>query len=505
MMRDLRILWGLRWRQFKDDAVYWLRVLGYQPGEGSILQQLYVVYLLGIGAFWVFAMWAWSFDIVNNLGSLLVDSTPGTLIAMLNIFPVLVLLLQTYVLVTAVRSTPLKLSFADMAYVAGSPLSRSAPVIIGFARQALGRWLILSVIFALFAVLVVSPLTGAADGTTTLRAIAVMLPLVVITWGLGWLLGIARLVNPALRRWRYLWVVPLLILLAGASFVPDAVLWPGRAALLVIYDAQPGWLWPLLIGLATVLVAALIWRSRMVNMIQVIDESLLYARIQKLGILAWRQPDLQMRIRIQSAQAGRKPFLRLPRVYGWWTLAARAALSYARHPFMLIFSMVWGVVMAQASVWIIVGQLPVQLWIGWLLVVGIAPPVGLLYVFRIDVEERFLRQFLPFNGFQLLMADIILPYIAVVIGAVGVWLLQGFDPAVASVGLMFIPMLVLLLALCGAHATTTQRVLQTRLFTTGLSFGLPMLAGVVTGSPFIALIVAFFAMTTLIGLVIQNA
>lgn len=505
MVRDLRILWGLRWRQFKDDAVYWLRVLGYQPGEGSFLQQMYVVYLLGIGAFWVFAMWAWSFDMAAGMGNLLANDSPDTLIDLLSLFPIFLFILQLYVLVTAVRSTPLKLSFADMAYVAGSPLSRIAPVIIGFARQVLGRWLLLSVIFALFAVLVVAPLTGAADATVTLRAIAVMLPLALLTWGLAWLLGVLRLVNPALRRFRYLWALPLLTLLALAYFAPDAVLWPGRAALLVVYNTPPAWLWPLLIGLCVVLVAALVWYSRAVNMIHVIDESLLYARIQKLGILAWRNPDLQMRIRIQSAQAGRKPFLRLPRVYGWQTLATRAALSYLRHPFMLLFSVVWGAAIAQAGVWIIVGQLPVQLWIGWLLVVGLAPPVGLLYVFRIDVEERFLRQFLPFNGFQLLLADIILPYLAVVIGALVVWTLQGFDPSIAGIGIMFIPMLALLLALCGAYAATTPRVLQTRLLTTGLSFGLPMLAGAATGSPFIALIVAFFAMTTLIGLVMQNA
>lgn len=504
MMHDLRALGWLRWKQFKDGAVYWLRVLGYQPKDATFLQQMYVVYLLAIGAFWVFAMWAFSFDAASGFGAFLANNSPGTLGSFLEVVPPLVLLLQVYVMVNALRSTPLKLSFADMAYVAGAPISRAAPVILGFVRQVITRWLIFGVVYALFAVMVVNPLTDSASIATTLRALAVSVPLVVMTWGLAWLLGIFRLVYPAVRHWRYVWVLPLL-LLAVAYVLPDAVYWPGRAAVLAIYAAEPAWLWPVLVGLAAGLVALFIWQGNRINMIQAVDESQLYARIQKLGILAWRRADVQMRIRIQSSQASRKPFLRLPRVYGWQTLAARAALSYIRHPFMLLFSAIWGAVVAQAGVWIIANELPVQLWIGWLLVVGIAPPVGLLYVFRIDIEERFLRQFLPFNGFQLLMADILLPYVAVVVGATAVWLLQAFDPAVTSIGLLFIPVLVLLLALCGAYAYTSARVLQTRLLTTGLSFGLPMLIGVATGSPLLAFVVAFFAITTLIGLVVQKA
>ncbi|MBZ0297598.1 MAG: hypothetical protein K8L99_33890 [Anaerolineae bacterium] len=504
MVHDLRALGWLRWKQFKLGAVYWLRVLGYQPNQNSFLQNMYVVYLLAIGAFWVFAMWAYSFDAVTGLGNLLGENSPGTLIAMINIIPPLVLLVQIYVMINALRSTPLKLSFSDMAYVAGSPMSRAAPVILGFLRQVLTRWLILGVPFALFAVMVVNPFTEHADASTTLRALGVMLPLVVITWGMAWVLGVLRLVYPAIRRWRYIWVLPLLLL--GLAWVaPDLVYWPGRAAVLVLYNAEPIWLWPALILLAAGLVALFIWQGDHINMIQAVDESQLYARIQKLGILAWRQADLQMRIRMQSAQASRKPFLRLPRVYGWQTLTTRAAVSYIRHPFMLLLSVVWGAAIAQAGVWIIANNLPVQLWIGWLLVIGIAPPVGLLYVFRIDVEERFLRQFLPFNGFQLLMADIVLPYIAVVVGAGLVWAVQGFDPAITMSGLIFIPLLALMLALCGAYAVTTTRVLQTRLLSTGLSFGLPIVAGVVTGSPLAALVVALLAISTLIGLVIQNA
>ena len=71
-------------------------------------------------------------------------------------------------------------------------------------------------------------------------------------------------------------------------------------------------------------------------MIHAVDESILYARIQALGLLAWRMIDVQARIRMQSRQATRKPFLSLPRAQGTSTFVTRAALSYVRHPFMLL-------------------------------------------------------------------------------------------------------------------------------------------------------------------------
>jgi hypothetical protein len=127
-----------------------------------------------------------------------------------------------------------------------------------------------------------------------------------------------------------------------------------------------------------------------------------------------------------------------------------------------------------------------------------------LHVFRIDVEERFLRQFLPINGLQLLAADMVLPLIFVIAGAAGVWLLQGFPASITSLGLTFIPVLAILVALCGAVALTNKRVLQTRILTTALTFGLIMIAGV-NFSPLVAFIIAVLAIMTLGGMVAQNA
>lgn len=501
MRKDVQTLSWLRWKQFQDGAVYWMKVLGYQPTGRSWSGRIYLMYLLGIGAIWLGTVGSWVFDQANTLGKLI---TTTTLIDMLILIPPLILIGQIYVMVTALRSTPMKLSFADMAYIASSPVNPSAPVVLGFVRQVVLRILLIATIISVIAALLARPLGTAFVTAGVLRGVGISLVLVIFTWALAWLLGVFRLVYPEVRRWRYLWVAPILLLLVAYLF-PDFVYWPGRSFLLFLYGVAPVWLLPLLLILTIALIYSLIRISQRINMVQASDESILYARIQALGLMAWRQFDVQFRIRMQTAQATRKPFLRLPNATGFWALAAKAGLSYIRHPFMLLFSLLWGAAITLAAVIIISNSLPVQLWILWLLIVAAAPPIGLLYVFRVDVAERFLRQFLPVNGVELLAADILAPLAATIIGSLGIWLLQHYDPDIMFFGAIMIPLLNILLALCGAYSFTSTRVLQTRILTTVASFGVVMFAGANFHSPALAAGVAVLAVFILIGLVSTSA
>lgn len=500
-MYDLRVLFWLRWRQFKDDAVYWLRVLGYDPREKALTQRIYVLYLLGIAAFWCVAMWAFAYDSAVALGrSLSNDALAG----LMQSVPAVVVTIQVLALMNALSSTPLKLTFADIAYVAASPLSRAALVILGFARLVVTRSLPAALTAALLGAVLGAALNSDDAGLASLRAGLMAVPLVIVTWGAAWALGLLRLIDARLRRLRYLWLTPPL-LLALASVLPDAALWPGRGLVLAAAGESPWWLAVLLVGLAAAAAGAVAWLGDRVNMIYAVDESIVYARIKALGLMAWRQPDLQVRIRRQVAAARRRAFLKLPAsVYGVWTLVARAALSYIRHPVMLLLTLAWGALLTQAAVLLAVNQLPAQLWIGWLLLAGAAPPAGLMYAFRADQEDGFLRQFLPVDGVQLLAADVVFPLLFLTAGAVGVWLLQGFPPAITVLGALTIPLLAILLALCGAVALTTNRVLQIRLLATAASFGTAMVAAVELG-PLAGLLAALFAVLVLAGLVAQRA
>lgn len=500
MLHDLRLLAWLKFKQFQDSAVYWLRVLGYQSGEQSLSSRLYVVYLAGIGLIWVGAMGSWAFEQANAIGTFLPYSS---LVGILQVIPVIVLILQVYFMVAALRSTPLKLSFADMAYVAGAPINPAAPTILGFIRQSVIRSLILGTFIALIAVILVRPFGSGMSSSAVLRACAIVISLLLLSQALAWLLGTLRLINPSIRNHHNIWIIPLFLIIL-AHFVPNAVLWPGQGIVLYIYGLAPDWLLPTFTLGAIILFIILIYLSRQINMIYAVDESILYARIQALGLLAWRQIDLQLRIRVQSAQAGRKPLLKLPKAYGFWTLLTRAALSYIRHPFMLLFSLIWGAAITQMAVLILANNLPIQVWIAWLLAVGIAPPVGLLYVFRVDIEEQFLRQFLPISGFQLLLADIILPLIFTIAGCFVVLFLQSFPAEINLYGLTMIPILNLVMGLCGAVALTTKRILQTRILATVLSFGAIIIAAVNLQSAAAAYGVAIVALLILIGILDNN-
>src|SRR5690606_10774455 len=191
------------------------------------------------------------------------------------------------------------------------------------------------------------------------------------------------------------------------------------------------------------------------------------------------------------------PWLKLPKASGQMALVTKAAVSFLRHPSMLIVNLLWGAAMTYVVVLIVVNQLPVQFWIGWILVAGIAPPIGLLHAFRMDLQEPFLRQFLRLNGFEILIADVILPLIFLILGSSVVWALQGFPLEILSLGILLIPLLAFLLAMCGAVAVTRDRVLQTRLLATGLSFGLALGASVVLQTPIAGLVVMTLAVMTL--------
>lgn len=499
-VRDFRVLFGLRWRQFKDSAVYWMRVLGYQRGGRTLMQAGYVLYLLGIAALWFIMMWGWAYDQASRVGTALEFTTRGDL---LRLIPIGVLIGQVWVMVGALRSTPLKLSFPDMAYVAGSPIARSIPVLLGFLRGMVTQVILYGALSALIAALMIPNAEQA--GQASLRALGAAIPIVVLTWALAWVLGISRLAFPRLSQWRLLWVVPLLILVIGYVY-PPLVLWPGQAFVLAVYGLAPVWLFPALSLVAAALVILFVWLGNRINMIHAADESAIYARIQALGLMAWRDPRLQARIRLQGSGSSRRYWLHLPKGTGFNTLVWRGILSYARHPFMLFTSFAWGAAVTYVAVLIVSNNLPFQVWIGWLLVVGFAPPVGLLHVFSADLEEPFLRQFMPIDGLQLLLADVILPFIALVAGGTAAWLwaMQGQPPDVIGVGLLWIPVLAVLLTLCGAVALTNERVLQTRLMTTAISFGIIMVVGVNISMLF-ALGVAIVAIMILIGMVGQNA
>jgi hypothetical protein len=504
MMQDIRVLTWLRWKQWLDVAVYWLRVLGYQPpekGENAWVGNLYILYLLGIGVLWFGTMWSWVYESAQSL-SLLMSTDIRANFEM--IIALVWFVTGIAAIITALNSSPLKLSFQDMAYIVASNVNPTAIVILSFIRQLLVRMLIFGSLFAVISIVLTRSLSSALPPTAPFRALLIVIPLVVIIWGIAWLVGLTRLTIIQKQYRKYLWLIPISLTVTGI-LIPNIAFWLGRIVQNYIVQELPlTWVLLLIVPIA-LLVTLIINMSSKIDLAQVADESILYARIQALGMMAWRQIDVQIRIRMQAVQQPRPSRLHLPNAVGFPVIVARAALSYLRHPLMLILALIWGAVTTQLVIWIIANNFPVQVWIGLLLLISIAPPVGLVYAFEKDVAERFLRQFIPFDGMQLLIADSLLPWILVSLGGAIICLVQPIPLDVKLIAVVMVIVLAALLIIIGAFSITSQRVLQSRMIATGLSYGTIIVVGIGFQSILFAAVAAMLAIMILTALISANA
>ncbi|MDL1900298.1 hypothetical protein FBR02_05970 [Anaerolineae bacterium CFX9] len=492
---DFWALISLRWRQFRDDARYWLRVLGYQSNDDSFSQKMYVFYLAIIGLIWLYTVGGWVLERAGDLGAVIAPVDAGNLLILLSYVPLIGFVLA---LSAALRTTPLKLTFPDIAYVAGSPIVRAAPVLVGFVRYVVFRAALIGVAVILFTVMLNRALYGRVTVEDVLRALSVWLALAVVTYAAAWAAGVARLSFPKLRTARLLWLTPF-ALLPLAFVLPDAALWSGRAAVLALVGEAPGWVIVVLVGMGVILLVGLGVLSRRMDMIQAADESQLYARLQAIGLLQYIQPRTQARIRAQAARARRKVRWRLPEATGWNGLVSRALLSYARHPLSLIMAAVWGAVMTWAAASVILNQLPAQLWIGLAIIAGIRPPGGLLYVFEQDVEEPFLRQFLPFSTIGLMAADALLPFLILLTSSSIVWFVIAPSLADLLMGMIVIVVTAGLLLFCGAFGATRQRRFESRFFATLIALVAAMIIGNGLQSPLAGIITMLLAIMLIGG------
>jgi hypothetical protein len=504
MIQDMRVLTWLRWKQWRDSLIYWLRVLGYQPpdkGENAWVGNLYIVYLLGIGVIWFGTMWAWVYESAQSLSLLMSAETRMS-------FETLVALIwfvaSMGAITAAINSSPLKLSFADMAYIATSNVNPAAIVILSWVRQLVIRLVILGGIFAIISIVLTRPISSALPPTAPIRVLFIVTPFVILIWGIAWLTGLLRLTIDQKPYRRLLWLIPIVLGSIGIAF-PSIALWPGRMIQAYLLLEFSSW-WVLLLIIPIIaLIVLIFYTSSRINLIQVADESILYARIQALGMMAWRQFDVQLRIRMQAVQQPRPSRLHLPKTIGFPVIVTRAALSYLRHPLMLFFAFIWGAATTQLAIWIIINNLPVQVWIGLLLLISLAPPVGLIYTFEKDVKEPFLRQFIPFSGIQLLIANSILPWVMVSIGGIIVCLLQPYPLDTQIFGILTVTLLAALLIVCGAYSITSERILQARILATGLSFGAIIIGGIGFQSILLALVAVLLSIMILAGLIDANA
>lgn len=440
-MNDLRVLTGLRLRQWRVSLVPLLRLFGYRPEDRSLKEFFYNLYLLAFFVVWfIFGTWGAIIHQAAQLGAAL--SLPQRE-QIVNLLPWLFFLGLIGLSFKYARRSPVLLSFPDTAYLAGSPVPRHALVLVQWAQEVVRAMLIMLPFAIVTAVILAQPLPLSVRFWAPARAALATVPILLLVLIIAWLWGVIRLSVPRLAHWRgYKWL-PLL-LAAALLFMPSLALWPGRFWLDALSGSWPPGLAGLFIA-SVGLLLGLLGISGRLNLIAVSDESVVFAQMQALGAFSRLSPDfavVRQNIKRQSVVVGKRPFLYLPTSSGARTLLLRSGLVTLREGSGLFALAGWGGIFSGAAQLIVLNDAPVEFWIYWLLGVLLLPPRQLIAVFQADLREPFLRQLLPLSNWQLLVFDTAVPFIAILTGALGAWLIQ---PAIS---LALIILVSLLLVLC---------------------------------------------------------
>ena len=390
----------------------------------------------------------------------------------------------------SMRGLPLTLSWQDQTYVAGSPVSRAVLVGVSFARRAILFMLLAGLAVALIVMTVNWPVGEDFAGQTGLGVLLATPLVMLLGLALAWIGGLLPAIYPAWPRWPR-WAV-LLGLAGGAYLLPGVFLWPG-IAVQRIAQGEPvlGSLVGLLI-LAIAAVAALVWLGRGLNLIVLTDASRAAARIGALGTLP--NTDTVRAIQRQERLAVRGVRFRLPTRFGpGGTLLARGLLAYARTPLGVLPILGWGMVAGLLGMMLSLttGAASIPAWASGLAFVLFFPSSRVVDTFRADMDNPFVRQFVPVDNLTLLVADSALPLALLILGGWTMWIaVAGAGPLLLP-GLVALALAAILLVLCHAASTVQFRTWPERIsypYAVLITFGLPIVAGLATGSLGIGLI-----------------
>ncbi|MGV8084519.1 MAG: hypothetical protein AB2L09_12955 [Coriobacteriia bacterium] len=423
MMRDLRLLLWLRWRHLRGRLRWWLYVVGMDLDKRSLTETLYGLYIaLLLGAWFVLSM-AWAASTALEMGETLGSQGLEAAVAAATLVP---FVLFAAFAVQALRSSPVKLSFSDIAYVAGSTLDTRAVALVGWVREA-GLVAIVAGTLGYLAgagTLGAGALTGAPARTALTAALSAM-----VAHALAWVGGLARMARRSRPRPRATWLLPIPIA-ALALALPASWRWPGTAlaaGLLGESVAIHAGALAVLLAAEIVLMALV---ARRLDMTAAIDESALFAQLQAFRPMMFYDADAYREIARRKRLSRRRPRFRLARWTGPWALLARAIISHARRPSTLWMPLVWGAGLLPLAAAITLSPRGILAYLGVLFAILVTPARRLIHVFGDDADRPSLRKLLPFGNVTLLMLDTAPAFLVMAVGAIG----SGLTLAVSSGG-----------------------------------------------------------------------
>ena len=396
-MHDVRLLLWLRARHARSALNRTLHLVGAGVDDGGWGERAYQLYAVGIMLVWAALMAAALVDAIQGVfvglaAAVCSLAVQGALLA--------VALVLLRVGIAGARTTPLKLSHPDIAYLAASAVSARALAgvsagVQAFAGAAAGAALgfLLGVGLESASVLAGAPAAVALAGAA-LAAAAV---------ALGWVVGFVRLASDGWSGWRT--AAAAFVLVAFAVSWCGVALAAGADALLAPATfAVPSVGGFLVLAVAAIALALLAPR---VDMTRVIDENSLHADLCRFGMLSPLDRNDIAEYQRRRKLADRPVRFSLPRGEGRLALVQRAALSHARQYDGLASLVMQGAFVVPLGVLALLGAGGPVLFVFWL-PVAVLMPQGVreaTRAFRDDARNRLVRDRLPFGVLELLAFD----------------------------------------------------------------------------------------------------
>ena len=434
MLADVRLLLWLRVRHARWAAERAMHLAGAGVDAGTRSERVYRLYVLAIVLACLVAMWAALLDAVEGLFALAGTAACAMAVQAAWTVPFAGTAVRG---LQGLRTSPLKFSHPDGAFLAASPLDARALVGLAACFQALGTGLTAGLAGFLLGAGLCS--AGALAANPIIGALA------------GWLPGVVRLACFASRRKVAAGAVPVLVAVVAVGV---GALWPARPDALLdagffaaVAEGSVGLLAATAVALGTLAPYA--------DMTVALRESVLFADLGRFGPLSPLGQDTVRDYRRRRKLAARRLRFRLPHGEGPAALVARAALAQVRRYDGLPSLLVQGAVVVPFGVLAIGGVGGPVLFLFWLQVLLMMPQGAreATRAFRDDMRNRLVRDRLPFGTLSLLVFDSLPAFVLTTVLACAACVLAAPPgmPLLAAVGLAIL-VNACTLAACGLDA-----------------------------------------------------
>ena len=424
----MRAVWMVRLPQIKGGIGYWLSALGYQYQDRSLINRIFLLYFLVFWSAWIFAVFSLLSGAIATILEITQIENPTHALALIGAIIFIIWVLVELFRVS--RSSPFIFSEADVHLVCQTPINRRYVALVWF----LSAWIEYAIVFSAGGVILGFAFTELhIDGSLGIselllflysgfRAFIIILLLQFACQALIWSFGTTRLRWDRDVSWLPLipfgivaWLLILIFMRLGSDSwqtpLSYLLLLPIYYPFQAIAD-QTGFIYGVMVSLClAVLSLSLFWIvTGKLNLGRAAAETYQQESI-KMAVL-FGQADLAQELQQRKRLGlGRRP-AKLPDMFGLGSLFWKEILQTWR-----------SLNLRQLAVWLTIfginlGIFLIPEWslralalIVWITLLGDHTTKR----FRDDLSHWWLFRLLPFNGYRMVLVDLVLPWFIYVI------------------------------------------------------------------------------------------